>query len=224
MSFLINPYVFSAPAAAPVVVGTNPFTSGAASSSWTPFSGLDLADCDIAAALVFVRTSTVNPGISIDGGGSSAGWSALGSETYFGGNIGGYGSAVRIFAKDHPTNSETLALTSVLNSNWGCLVYRIAGAATSAQAGVSGTSGNANPPNLDNGASHPTLWLALAAIASGTAPTALPAGYGNAVSLSNSTLATIQVCDLTNTAQSEDPGAFANASARWGAKTIAFYP
>lgn len=192
-------------------------------SNWTALNAADLSNCDVGLAIIGVRTGTVNPAISVNVG-SSSGWDLVGTGTLFGGNLSGYSCVFGVFRKIAPTASETLIVDCTASSFYfGCDLYRIAGADTVAQAGVSGASGSANPPSLDTGAARDTLWISVAALAAATGPTALPANYTDEVTYSNSLSIVLASCRRSTSLQTEDPGAFTNASARWGAKTIALY-
>lgn len=191
-------------------------------SNWTVLNAVDLSNCDAAIAIVAVRTGTVNPTITVNAG-STSGWALIGTGTTFGGNIGGYSCVFGVFRKIAPTASETLIVDSASNGIYGCVLYRTTGVDTVAQAGANATTGNANPPNLDTGAARDTIWISVAALAAAAGPTALPANYADEVTYLNGATLALATGRRSTSLQTEDPGAFTNATARWGAKTIALY-
>lgn len=91
------------------------------------------------------------------------------------------------------------------------------------------TSGSANPPSLDAGASDDWLWLASAGVdfTTGNTISADPANYSNVdnrTSASSTSSCGQRVAKRSNTTQTEDPGTFTNTSQEWVAGTIAIPP
>lgn len=210
------------PPSPPALVSQTAFDPGAATTSWTVFSGLDLSDCSL--AIVVGMVLGTNQTLILDGA-SSAGWTLRSGDARL---ISGINSAgrLRVFTQAAPTSSETLVMAPTSSANMAAILVRVNNASTVTLAYVNGPNSNstaADPPSVTLPLTRDALWIAAMGLGAAAAPSGYPAGYSNGIARAVSAAAAGGVALASKaalSATSEDPGVFTNASARWGALTI----
>lgn len=209
----------------PALVSQTAFGPGAATTSWTVFSGLDLSDCSLAVVIGMVLGTNLTV---LLGGATSAGWTLASGDARLFSGINSVGR-LRVVTKAAPTASETVVLAPTSSANMAAILLRVSNANTVSIAYVNGPNSNstaADPPSVTLTDVHDTLWIAAMGLGSATAPSDYPAGYSNGVARAVSSAAAGGMALASKVALgalSENPGAFTNASARWGALTIGCY-
>jgi hypothetical protein len=195
---------------------------GAGADTFTPFTALDLTNCDLALVWVF---TTDNITLAT----ASTGWAKLGQANIPSNPIGGTNGRFALFWKAEPGAAEEFVVTggSGGTARWGAILERVAAADT-----VTWTTNSAstfdtapNPPPHDAGAVRPTLWTAGVACAA-LDVTAAPSGYGNLTIQpgQGGTTYSAAIATLASEEQSQDPGAFTTAAAtRRATATAACY-
>lgn len=152
---------------------------------------------------------------------SMTGWTKLGQVT-----DGTSATTQAVFYKT-AAGSDTGTVTTSSSEQTAHTVLRIKDGGTPTGTSASGTSGSANPPSHNTGASGDYLWIVGSAV-DGTltvfvGQTAAPATYGDLMLAHAEDTGGIShaVADLQKTIQTEDPGTFTHASQEWSAWTIA---
>lgn len=193
----------------PEIISTS-FFEASIGSSFTPFSNLDLSDCDM--AVIMTATSGANPPLST----GSTGWSALNTTA-----TDGFFATSRVFYKLNPTADETLLITAGTGApRWAARLLRLNNASNIAGSGAANLTGD--PPSVDIGAELIMLTFAFASCNGTTDYTAGPAGYDGFVYAENTAgNPGIAHASLLTRAQVENPGVFtgggANRKTEWTA-------
>lgn len=184
-------------------------------TSWTPFTGLDISNCQMA---VFVCSVDSNPTLST----ASSGWNALASNA-------GLSVTQRVFYKVSPTASETLAIAASVGSQQfsGVLIRILNGANISGTFSNSGNTAAADidPPSHNAGASRPHLWIACGSWDGVVVASVEPSGFINLSSAASSGAngAGTSIATREETIQTKDPGVFTSASEQYGVGTLAVW-
>lgn len=187
--------------------------------SWTPFTGLDLSNCDMAVFILSRDGGVLTTGDTT----ASSGWARLNYSTSSGGAI-----TSAIFYKVAPTASEELAITfDAAGEQASGILIRANGVDAAESAGDQGDSTNAAPPTLEE-FDPPLDALAIAAATWDSVITASagPSGYSNLTTQAASGVlgaSTAIATKLIPALVAETPGAFTSDTEQWVAWTIALY-
>lgn len=158
-----------------------------------------------------------------------AGWTAITNGSGLDGTGDQRSEARYRFVDGTETASITLTSTSDV---WASFAFRITGHAASVApqcAAATGSSGNADPPNLTpSWGDKQTLWIAYCGVADGDAViSAVPSGYtsrgADAAGSATGGMAH-GLASFEQFGSSQDPGAFTNSSFGWRALTIGIEP
>lgn len=198
----------------PTYVSSTGFVGSTSNAtSWTPFSALDLSNCNLA---VLIVSSDGGPTLTT----ASSGWVKL-NQT----NATTTPAAV-VFYKLSPTSSETFLLASTATEQYSAVLVRVNNATNISGTGLGASaSANANPPSHNAGAGRNHLWIAAGSWDDIITASAAPAGYSNlttAVAAGTAGASTAVATKFLN-AQTEDPGAFTSASETWVAYTLSIW-
>lgn len=157
---------------------------------------------------------------STSGGASMAGWTELFEVTEAGNQI----TTAAYYKFAAGGDSGTIATVSSRFTSH--VTLRIANAATPVAATASGSSANADSPNLDATTTAKRLWISFVGwdmnAPSATALTAVPTGFGNVITVGTHTNGAplLALAMRYEEAQQVDPGAWTSATEQWVAATI----
>lgn len=198
----------------PTHVSSTGFASPASNAtSWTPFTALDLSNCNLA---VLVISSDGTPTLTT----SSSGWVKLGQTS------ASASPTTAIFYKLSPTASETFALASSGSEQYSAVLVRVNNTTNISGTGVgAAASANADPPSHNAGAARNHLWIAVGGWDDIITASGAPSGYSNlttATAAGASGASSAAATKFLN-AQTEDPGGFTSASETWVTYTLSIW-
>lgn len=213
---------FQAPAgsSSPTFVSATGYETGIVTvASWTPFTGLDLSNCDLAVFILSRDGGVLSSGDST----ASSGWQ-VNEDATSGGEV-----TSTVFYKVDPTASEELAITfDALGEQASGILVRVNGANTFASSSpATGSSTNADPAILEE--FDPPVSALVIAVASWDnviTPSAAPSGYGNLTTQAASGAFGASTAIATKTIAalvSEDPAAFTSGAEQWAAWALGCY-